>query len=440
MKIVTYKIKIMKRIISIRGWRRSLFELWIETRVLFYFTGLVFKGELKARLYFRVLRRLLFFLSKMKLNKFIRTSLGTKINLYVPSFPRKAFFNACRKVMEFEDKMPSITVLMSVTSACRYHCEHCYQRLDKGKDVDIDLLVGTARLLQDKGVAFFNIEGGEPFLQYERLKKLCDAIDRRSEILINSTGDGMTYERLMELKSNGNLLGIMFSLHTFEAGRLNAFMKSEHAWSNLENGINLCHKAGIDVTFNSCISREDYYNGNFEKVMETAKNFGGTIIQFIKPKPAGGWLESGAEKFNAEDLDHIRQKMISYNTHKEYKDYTSIAAMIIDEDVEHFGCTAGGTDRFYINAKGDVQPCEFMNISFGNIAEEEFDIIYNRMRKVYEVPGSCWLCEKHANRIAAILKESGQATLPLSPEHSREIYENLEQGEVPDFYDKVVKM
>ncbi|NTV84477.1 MAG: radical SAM protein [Bacteroidales bacterium] len=430
----------MEKTISINGSRRTLFELWIKIRVALYFTGLLFKGELKGKYYFRVLKRLLFFLSKMNLNKFIKTSLGTKINLYVPSFPRKAFFNACRKVMEFDEKMPSITVLMSVTSACRYKCEHCYQKLDKGKDVDIGLLVDVARKLQDMGVAFFNIEGGEPFLQYDRLRALCEAIDDRSEILINSTGDGMTYERLLELKSKGNLLGIMFSLHTFDGDRLNAFMKSENAWSNLQNGISLCHKAGIDVTFNSCISREDYYNGNFEKVMETAKAAGATIIQFIKPKPAGGWLESGAEKFSPEDLAHIRQKMIDYNNLEKYRDYTAIAAMIIDEDQEHFGCTAGGTDRFYINAKGDVQPCEFLNISFGNIAEEKFEDIYDRMRKVYEVPGTCWLCEKHAAGIAEILKRTGQHTLPLAPEHSKEIYEHLEKSPVPDFYDKVVKM
>ncbi len=45
-----------------------------------------------------------------------------------------------------------------------------------------------------------------------------------------------------------------------------------------------------------------------------------------------------------------------------------------------FVCTAGGTDRFYINAKGDVQTYEFLNFLFGNIGEEDFLTIYNRMR------------------------------------------------------------
>ena len=430
----------MSRIKTISGSKRARLELWIKLRVLFYFTGLLFKGELKARLYFRVLKRLLFFLSKMNLNKFIRTSRGVKINLYVPAFPTRSFFHACRKVMEFEEKMPSITVLMSVTSACRYNCEHCYQKLDKGKDVDINLLTEIAAYLQDKGVAFFNIEGGEPFLQYDRLKQLCDSIDTRSEILINSTGDAMTYERLMELNKKGNVIGIMFSLHHHDPAVLNSFMKSDKAWSNLENGISLCHKAGVDVTFNSCITREDYFNGNFEKVMERAKNFGGTIIQFIKPKPAGGWLASGVEKFSPDDLNYIRQKMIDYNTLEEYRDYPFIAPMIIDEDQEHFGCTAGGTDRFYINAKGDVQPCEFLNISFGNIQQEKFEIIYERMRKVFETPGTCWLCEKYSARVAELLKENDLHILPLPPELAPQVYENIEKSPVPDFYDKVVKM
>jgi MoaA/NifB/PqqE/SkfB family radical SAM enzyme len=438
--ITIYNFPAMKKTKTIRGWNRTRLELWIKLRVLFYFTGLLFNGELKARLYFRVLRRLLFFLSKMDLNKFIRTSRGVKINLYVPAFPSRAFFQACRKVMEFEKKMPSITVLISVTSACRYKCEHCYQKLDKGKDVDINLLIPIAMHLQDNGMAFFNIEGGEPFLQYERLRQLCDVIDTRSEILINSTGDGMTLEKLKELNRRGNVLGIMFSLHTFDPQTLNTFMKSEKAWENLTNGIRLCHEAGLDVTFNSCITREDYYNGNFERVMDRAKEFGATIIQFIKPKPAGGWLASGVEKFSKEDLDHIRQKMIDYNTLKKYRDYPFIAAMIIDEDEEHFGCTSGGTDRFYINAKGDVQPCEFLNISFGNITEEKFEVIYDRMRKVYEVPGSNWLCEKHADQVAELLKETGSNILPLPPEFAKKVYEDLDKGPVPDFYDRAVKM
>lgn len=429
-----------QRIKTYIGFRRTVMDLRIKTSTLFHFLPLLISGKLSPRLFLRFLRRLLYFLSKMEKNKYVKTAHGTKINLYVPAYPKKAFFQACKKVMEFKEKMPSVTALISITSACRYECEHCYQRLDKGKDADLEPLKKALIYLQDHGVAFFNIEGGEPFLVYPRLKEVCSLIDNRSEILINSTGDGITAERLKELKSNGNLMGIMFSLHTDTAEKLNAFMHHDQAWYNLEKGIEACHQAGVAVTFNTCLIVNDFYNGTFERVMEKAKDFGGSLIQLIKPKPAGAWLDSDSIKFKPEDLMLVREKVMNYNNMRVFKDYPAIAPMIIDEDNQHFGCTAGGTDRFYINAKGDVQPCEFLNISFGNITDEPFEDIFLRMRKVFEVPGDCWLCEKYSAQISKILKENGLTTLPLPVDLSKQIYQNLEKGNVPEFYEKVVKI
>ncbi len=422
------------------GFSRSLMNLKIKVFTLIHFLPVLFSGKLSPGKFFRFVKRLLFFLSKMKDNKYVKTANGVKINLYVPGFPGKSYYQACRKVMEFNDKLPAVTVLMSVTSACRFHCRHCYQMLDKGKDAEIGLMVQAALYLQDQGMGFFNIEGGEPFLVYERLKTLCHAIDSRSEILINSTGDGMTAEKLKELNKNGNIIGIMFSLHTDAEEKLNDFMGSGEAWNSLLGGIQACHEAGLSVTFNSCLARDDYFNGTFERVMDRAKGFGGALIQLIKPKPAGGWLHTGSDVFSPEDLVAIKHKVDVYNNLPRYRDYPAIAAMIIDEGKEQFGCTAGGTDRFYINAKGDVQPCEFLNISFGNIAMEPFEVIYGKMRAVFHTPGDCWLCEKYASEIARIYQEEKLTSLPLDPELSERITGKLEKGDVPDFYAKVNKM
>ncbi|NQV01071.1 MAG: radical SAM protein [Bacteroidia bacterium] len=422
------------------GTSRMRMNIRIKIRTLLYFLPLLISGDMGINHFFRFVKRLLYFLSKMKDNKYVQTGKGIKINLYVPAFPSRAFFQACLKVSEFKEKMPAVTVLMSVTSACRFNCRHCYQKLDKGKDIDIQLLIGVAKYLQDRGMGFFNIEGGEPFLVFERLYKLVESIDNRSEILINSTGDGITPARLKILKRNGNLSGIMFSLHTYQPHQLNAFMGSEDAWTTLERGIEACHWVKVPVMFNSCLSRDDYYNGTFEKVMETAWSFGAVMIQVIKPKPAGGWLDSGADHFTSQDLALVREKLISYNNLKAFKQYPAIAPMIIDEDREHFGCTAGGTDRFYINAKGDVQPCEFLNISFGNIATEPFEPIYERMRATFATPGDCWLCEKYSSGIAALFRESNLSSLPLTPELSKNITSRMEQGDIPEFYENVVKI
>jgi len=115
----------------------------------------------------------------------------------------------------------------------------------------------------------------------------------------------------------------------------------------------------------------------------TGKKLKGFLIQFIVPKPSGGWLGKFEQAFTENDLNIIRKKVNLYNNDKNYKDYPAILSQAVEEDENHFGCTAGGVDRFYINAKGDVQPCEFLNISFGNIQDENFLKIYERMRNVF---------------------------------------------------------
>ena len=434
---------------NVQGLRRHWFLLWLKITIFFHFLPLLLRRRAQAgsggpasappprrlspRQFVMFLRRLLLFLSKLDHNKFVKIGSATRMDLYVPSFPTEAFYAGCNKFLVFDQPLPCVTVLVSVTSACRFSCPHCYQRRDHGRDVALDTLVAVVRRLQDRGIAFFNIEGGEPFLVYDRLKSVCAAIDRRSEVWVNSTGDGMTLQRLRELKQL-NLTAIMFSLHTAEPARLNHFMGSEKAWEMLTRGIELCHQAGVPVAFNSCLGRDQFHDGEFERVMEKAREFNGCLVQLIKPKPAGAWLETGPAPFDRQDLDRVAALVQRYNHDPACAAYPAISAQILVEDKTRFGCTAGGTDRFYINAKGDVQPCEFLNISFGNIAEEDFDAIYARMGRAFTPPGETWLCEACTAAISHACKTQKTATLPLTKELSSQICEHWDRGNPTRLY------
>lgn len=429
----------MPAVRNVQGLRRWLFLLRLEVTIFFHFLPMLLSGSLPPRRFYFFLKRLLLFVSTISHNKFVKIGRSTRMDLYVPSFPTPAFYVACRKFMAFDEQLPCTTVLLSVTSACRFSCPHCYQRHDLGKNVSIETLLPVVRKLQDRGIAFFNIEGGEPFLAYDRLKSICASLDGRSEVWVNSTGDGITLERLKELKTL-NLTAVMFSLHTAEPATLNAFMGSDKAWENLTQGIALCQKAGIAVAFNSCVQRDVFFNGDFERIMEQAKQFGGCLIQLIKPKPAGASLQSGTPGFSQQDLQHVKNVVQRYNHEPAYADYPSISAQIMEEDPACFGCTAGGTDRFYINAKGDVQPCEFLHLSFGNIAEEDFDVIYNRMRKTFSTPRETWLCEGCAPQVRHLLQSQSPMRLPLNKELSAQIYKDWDRGNPTKLYSEIERL
>lgn len=426
----------MNKIKFITGTNKQLVNLRIKIGVFVHFIKYLFNGKIKLNEFIAFLKRLLFFLKIVDDNKFVQINNNIKLDMYIPEYPTKAFYKSCEKFLEFEKDLPCITVLLSVTKGCVYNCNHCYQKKDMGKDVDINVLIDTVKKLQDMNISFFNIEGGEPFLTYDRLLKVCKSIDDRSEIWVNSTGYGISVDRLMELKEN-NVKAIMFSLHHDNPDDFNSFMDNSNAYKTFISGIESCHKANMNITFNSCLLKDDFYNGKFERVMELAKKLKGILIQLIVPKPSGGWLGKFEKAFTEKDLSVIKEKVNLYNNDKNYKHYPAILSQAIEEDEKHFGCTAGGIDRFYINAKGDVQPCEFLNISFGNIQDENFFDIYKRMRNVFLPAKNCLMCEKTSKKIFEIFNKSKDKKLPLSKELSKKIYSNWDRGKNTYFYEKI---
>lgn len=428
----------MMKVENITGRRKRIFNLRLKVSIFFHFVPQLLRGDSSLRRFVLFLKRLLLLLSRIQHNKFVNIGGKTRLGLYIPGFPSKAFYTSCKKFSEFNEKMPCTTVLLSVTSACPYNCQHCYQRHDLGKDLDIDVLIRMVKKLQEMGIAFFNIEGGEPFLVYERLKSICSLIDDRSEIWINSTGFGMTKERMQELKEM-NVTAVMFSLHSPDPIAFNRFMGKDSAWDTLKAGVQMCHDAGIAVAFNTCLMQADFYNGNFERIMEIARDFKACFVQLIKPKPAGGWLDKRDIDFSLEDISYIKARVNQYNLQEEFSQYPAISAQIIEEDPTVFGCTAGGTDRFYINAKGDLQPCEFLNISFGNIALDRFEDVYQEMRSCFAWGGDCYLCENYAEEIHQLFLENKLTSLPLPPELSEKVYSSWDRGKRTDLYEQLEK-
>ena len=314
--------------------------------------------------YLHFLRRALILLLAFRHDKPIKTAQGWKLHLYVPGYPGPAFFHTIQAKLLTEPPGP-ISAVYSMTKACRYRCPHCYQRKDRGADLEEARLCNTARELVDRGVAFFDIEGGEPFMRYQRLLTLIRALDERTEIWVNTTGDGATRERLAELREAG-VAGLFISVHSPDAAVHDAFCNVEGAFDKACRCAREARKAGLAVAFNSVLGEEELRRGKLPELMALADGLDCHFIQLIHPKPSGGWLGRKEEMQEDEEiLGQVREAHLHYNSSASPY-VTALAAQAFEEQAQVLGCTAGAIDRFYVNANGELQPCEFLNISIIN--------------------------------------------------------------------------
>lgn len=400
------------RVRALRPLERFLFLLRMRITVFFHYLFIALKGSTPITNLPAVLSRLMRFSQKQKHAKFMVLPNGIRMGLYIPSFPSKAFFRASEGMCLHGQKVKRAIAVVSLTTYCECNCDYCYQKLDSGQELPLDILVATVREMQDDGVAIFVLEGGDPFLSFERLERLCKTIDDRSEIWVNTTGNGITKERLLTLRKLG-LTALKISIHHHEPEQHEAFLHRPGAWLELEKTVQLCNELQIPFCFNSVFTELDYDNGHFTAMMNLAKEWNAAYIQCLTPRSAGGYMGKHSISYSKERVASLGQLFTGYNRDLLKAEYPAIFCDEYDERAI-FGCTAGGAGRIYLNAQGELQPCQHINVSFGNVRDSSYTELISEAEKIFSQPGKKTACTMMAPVVAEAYKSNTKVPLPFS--------------------------
>ena len=356
-----------------------------------------------------------------------------KLDFYMPRYPTDAFFTAMKDKLISTPPRP-VSVVWSITSACAYRCPHCYQGFDPAEEMPLEKMCQAAREVRNFGVTAWAVEGGEPLLRFARLTALLEEL-RGLEVWVNSTGHSATPEKIARLKEL-EVTGIMSSIHSVSPGKHDAFTGVKGSFDTALEFLSQCRKAGMLTGFNTVLSDQEIMDGEIDNIMALAQEHKCDYIQLIHPKICGRW---GKEKFDSSL--HEKAVKIACEAQKKYnssrkKNAPILTAQVFEESPEMLGCTAGGIDRFYVGCSGEVQPCEFVNISFGNLCHEPFSAIYERMRRVFPVPSSDWLCGKYGECIADAVAKNGDKT-PLPCRETLELVKDWKSENPTPVYKKM---
>jgi MoaA/NifB/PqqE/SkfB family radical SAM enzyme len=260
--------------------------------------------------------------------------------------------------------------MFGITYNCQLKCPHCcvgnYENEPPRELTNKEI----KDVLDQSNKAFvINFFGGEPTMREDLMDLIKYASERSIYVFCDTNGIKITKDYAKQLKESG--LEILYvsidSPHPKEHDRLRG-MKGlfEKATQGIKNAL----EAGLKCELSTYITKENLANGDFESVIQLARDLGATGVRYLLPTPTGRWLDNPEVMLTPEEEKKVRK----------IAKFPYVCRDFYFQNQTSSQCR-GMSDHayFYISPYGDVMPCCFIPLTFGNVREEPLKTILERM-------------------------------------------------------------
>jgi MoaA/NifB/PqqE/SkfB family radical SAM enzyme len=340
------------------------------------------------------------------------------VDCFAPAWPGQSFDQLGDHALELVVRGPGHSsfipyLVISITKKCVFRCEHCYaiDSLGSRDQITRDQILGTVRQMQRRGLGAIAWEGGEPLLRYDDLLALIRATEQQSEAWLATTGWGLTAERARNLQQAG-LRAAIVSLDHYDPDKHNAFRRNRRAFDTAVGAVRTFREQGVLPCLCICATRDSIHDDSLYRYLELARTIGVAFIQVLDATPSGNYLGQDV-MLTDDELARLERFHVEANTSPAYRDYPAVSVRAFVENDDHFGCCACN-GLCYIDSSGNLQACDLLQIAFGNVFEEGFDAVYERMQATFPdfTRGRCPAQTLHRS-IAQAHERAGGGSLPV---------------------------
>jgi MoaA/NifB/PqqE/SkfB family radical SAM enzyme len=352
------------------------------------------------------------------------------LNSFLPPFPSPAFDRMFENLLSGRHLSP-VSAFLAITDHCPYDCRHCSLKGRREGNLDTEAWLKIIEDLHSLGASLIGFTGGEPFCRTD-LSQLVRAAKRGgAETVIFTCGALLNEERVKELKEAG-LWALCVSLDHHVPEKCDEFRGKKGAFDAAMKALALGRKYGFYTMTGSVATRDFVEEERFLPLYNLARSMGVQEFRIVEPMPCGRL--KGADENTLLNPSHIqRLRDFHVRTNRKGK-LPKVCAFNHVESPEFFGC-GGGTQHLFIDPAGDVCPCDFTPLSFGNAIKEPLEDIWFHMNKAMgDAPRRDCFIQKHHGKI----ERYGEGhTWPLSPDLSVQICGEAGTEPLPDFFKMV---
>ncbi|MGQ9456377.1 MAG: radical SAM/SPASM domain-containing protein [Armatimonadota bacterium] len=313
---------------------------------------------------------------------------------YQPPVPSNASMKllGSRLMLEFTGHPQPTVCTLQVTTRCQANCIHCSAARHKRKDVpelSTDEWKKVIREAEKLGVVSVVFTGGEPLLRPD-IFELIEWVDKNEAVALMFTNGMLLTEENVRKLAKAGLWCVHVSIDSPDPKAHDEMRRLPGSFEKAIEGLKRCKNAGLLTGISTYATPERLHNGQVIQMIELARSIGTDEITIFDVVPTGRLLlEDSKHLLSDEDKAELCRIEDEYNKNKPPLVITQAHV----NGPTGVGCYAGWC-QFYMTAYGDVTPCDFTPLSFGNVREKSLEDIWSDM-----ISHEGYACHKNSCRM-----------------------------------------
>lgn len=268
-----------------------------------------------------------------------------------------------------------LKAMINLTYRCDCDCDYCWCG-NYAKYPDRELSNFEIKKILNEIAKYSSIFtlvsfiGGEPFLR-EDIYELIDYASKKGLFTeMETNGIKLSKSEILKLKNSG-LSHIFVKIEGSDANKHNKLAKTDGCFEKAIDGIKMCVKEGLSCSIFMNVSKKKIKENEVSKIIDLGRSLRVNSVRMIYPMLSGRWVTREDQRLTDEEKKRVEKLLDPGFVYLESSDavYRGKERM----------CAALGRKFFHISCYGEVQPCPFVPMSFGNLRSKALVEILNSM-------------------------------------------------------------
>lgn len=354
------------------------------------------------------------------LNKFQPIKIGDRVivHSHLPPLNSKAYSRFIDEHLLSRSSGPSHAQI-GLTNACPQNCQYCYNKGRSGRLMDRAVITGLIKDLKRMGVFWLGFTGGEPLLNRD-IVSFVETAGEECATKLFTTGCTLSRSLAADLV-NAGLNYVSVSLDHWKPEIHDSMRRYEGAFKAAVTALDTFRSFDrLHVGVSAVLSREMIRTGQVDEFLQFLIGLDIHEAWLSEAKPAVAAFAQEDQVITEADRLALVRLQDRYNAEGKI----TVNYLGHFEGKECFGCNAGNK-MVYVDAFGQVSPCVFVPMTFGNVMEQPVETIFAGMKQRFPTENGCFI-NKNYRLLAG-------KSLPLAGSDAMAVLDQVQFGDLARF-------